>query len=261
MKYNDIVKGIEKIAPPELAEPWDNSGTQVFSGEEEISKILVCLEVTDEVISEAISRGFHMIVSHHPLIFGSIDSVNTNGYGSHAVVSRYIAKLIDNDICLYSAHTSFDNAPEGNNSYMAKLLGLIETEGPSENLMGVIGRLPEEITLEEAKILVTKALGITEDHIRVVGKDSRVIGTVALCTGAGGDFLESAVAYGCDLMITGDVKFNQAHYAKASGIALIDAGHYGTEKIFAENFTAQLRSLCPEITVEESSVNPNPYMV
>ena len=261
MKYKDIVGAIEKIAPPSLAEEWDNCGTQVFAGEEEISSVLVCLEVTDEVIAEAISGKYHMIVSHHPLIFGGIDSVDINAYGHYAVVGRYITKLIDNDICLYSAHTSFDNAPEGNNTYMAGLLGLTDTEGPSEKMMGTIGRLPREMTLAETCELIVTALDIPKEHIRVVGKPDKIIGTVALCTGAGGDFIESAVAYGCDIMITGDVKFNQAHYAKAAGIALVDAGHYGTEKIFAENFAAQLRKLCPELQIVESVVNANPYMV
>ena len=261
MKYTDIVKAIEKIAPPELAEEWDNCGTQVFTGQEDISSVLVCLEVTDEVICEAINKGLHMIVSHHPLIFGGISSVNIDAYGREAVTGRYIAKLIDNDICVYSAHTSFDNAAEGNNVYMAGLMGLKNIEGPSEKLMGCIGQLDREITFREARKLVASALDLSEDYLGVIGDPDKMIETVALCTGAGGGFLEDAVAYGCDMMITGDVKFDQAQYARAAGIALINAGHYGTEKIFAENFASQLRKLAPELDIKESTVNANPYVV
>lgn len=261
MKYTDIVKAIERIAPPELAESWDNCGTQVFTGQEEVSSVLVCLEVTDEVICEAIGKGLHMIVSHHPLIFGGISSVNIDAYGREAVTGRYIAKLIDNDICVYSAHTSFDSAPEGNNVYMAGLLGLKNIEGPSEKLMGSIGQFDQEIMFSQAGKLVAEALDLPENYLRIIGDPEKMIKTVALCTGAGGGFLEDAVAYGCDMMITGDVKFDQAQYAKAAGIALIDAGHYGTEKIFAENFAAQLRKLVPELEIKESTVNANPYVV
>ena len=261
MKYRDIVKAIEKTAPPYLAEEWDNCGTQVFTGQEDVSSVLVCLEITDKVIAEAISKGFHMIVSHHPLIFGSISSIDISARGRDAVTGRYIAKLIDNDICVYSAHTSFDNAPLGNNVYLANMLGLTDIEGPSDKLMGSIGKLPEEISLRQAVSMLAKILELKESYFHIVGDLDKRIRTAALCTGAGGGFLEDAVTYGCDLMITGDVKFDQAQYAAASGIALIDAGHYGTEKIFAPNFAAQLRELVPEIEVKESAVNANPYML
>lgn len=261
MKYTDIVKAIELIAPPSLAEEWDNCGTQVFTGQEDVSGALVCLEVTDEVIVEAINKDIHMIISHHPLIFGGISSVDIAAYGREAVTGRYIAKLIDNDICVYSAHTSFDSSPSGNNVYLARLLGLSDVEGPSDKLMGCIGHFEKEISFLEARAHVASVLNIREEHLRVVADPEKMIKTVALCTGAGGGFLEDAVGYGCDLMITGDVKFDQAQYAKASGIALIDAGHFGTEKIFAENFAAQLRVLTPELNVVESVINSNPYLI
>lgn len=261
MKYTDIVKAIEKIAPPYLAEEWDNCGTQVFTGQEDVSSVLVCLEVTDEVIVEAINKDIHMIVSHHPLIFGGINSVDITAYGRDAVTGRYIAKLIDNDICVYSAHTSFDSSPSGNNVYLAQLLGLSDVEGPSDELMGCIGHFDEEVTFTEARAHIASVLGLREEHLRVVAEPDMMIKTVALCTGAGGGFLEDAVGYGCDMMITGDVKLDQAQYAKACGIALVDAGHFGTEKIFAENFAAQLRIMAPELTVVESVINSNPYLV
>lgn len=261
MKYRDIVKEIEKIAPPELAESWDNSGTQIYTGCEDITDVLVCLEITDDVITEATESGAQLIISHHPLIFGGINRVDVDADGRDAVTGRYITRLIENGISAYSAHTSFDSAPEGNNYYLAKLLGLENIEGPSDELVGSIGFLSSPLSLDMAAELISERLDMPRERLRIAGAFDDKISKMAICTGAGGIFLEDAVSLGCDLLITGDVKFDQAQYARGAGISLIDAGHFDTEKIFVENFAAQLRELAPEIHVKESTVNTDPFVL
>lgn len=268
MKYGKLIKTIEEIAPTDLAPLWDNSGVQIYTGEKEIEKVLICLEITEEVIKEAESKKTGMIITHHPLIFESIKKIDTN-----EIPGRYACRLIKSNICVYSAHLSFDNAGQGNNFYMAKLLGMKNLKTPKkeglregakdpEELPCVItGELIRQMSPREAVKHVTKALGLNEDVIRMV-KGNRMIKKIGLCTGAGGGFLDYAIGERCDLFITGDVKLHEAQKAKAEGISLMDAGHYGTEHIFAENFAKQLKEKTGKgLEIIESTVDTDPFML
>lgn len=257
MKFDKVIEIIEKIAPPECGESWDNSGVQVNVGNDDIDKILFCLEINDDIIDEAIEKSVDMIVTHHPLLFNRPDRVDIR-----EVTGRYLIKLIKSGISVYSAHITFDNAPLGNNYYLASLLELDDIE-EVEDYCGVSGYLPSVMSFSQALEHVEKSLKLPPHYIRAVGKDPMEISRVALCTGAGGDILYTDTAKECQLIITGDVKLNVAQDAKAMGKALIDAGHYGTEKIFSENFLNQFKELLEdycEDTVElvsaESDTNP-----
>lgn len=268
MKYGKLIETIEEIAPADLAPLWDNSGVQIYTGREEIERVLICLEITEEVIKEAESKKAGMIITHHPLIFQSIKKIDTN-----EITGRYACRLIKSNICVYSAHLSFDNAGEGNNFYMAKLLRMEnlktpEIEGlregskePAELPCIITGELIRQMTPRETVKHITNALGLAEGQIRMV-KGKRMIKKIGLCTGAGGGFLDYAIGEGCDLFITGDVKLHEAQKAKAEGISLIDAGHYGTEHIFAENFAKQLKEKTGKgLEIIESTVDTDPFML
>jgi len=261
MKYRNLINIIEEIAQPHLAEEWDNSGVQINVGHDEIHKILICLEINREVIEEAKSTYTDIIISHHPLLFTATKCVDADD----GQIGEYITELIQNNISVYSAHLSFDNAPLGNNYYMAKLLkmtNIIKPDENIENIPGLVGDLPNEMLLSDACKYVERALDLPENYIRVSGNLNETVRKVALCTGAGGEFMEIAMENGCDLFITGDIKFHQAQRACAKGLLLIDAGHYGTEKIFVENFASQLRARADsELIIQESSANTNPFVL
>ncbi len=270
MIYEEVIKRIEEIAPPQLAPDWDNSGIQIYTGKKEIEKILVCLEVTEDVLQEARTEGVDLIVSHHPLIFQPIKKIDPFGYSkgpqlaqdiAGQVTSKYLMELIKADISLYSAHLSFDLAPKGNNAYFASLLDLEKIHLPeSEDAIGLIGELKKVLSLAEVKELLAKVLEIPLEDIRCVGAKEKNIRRVALCTGAGGELISSAIAEGCDLLITGDVRFHEAQLAAATGFGLMDAGHFGTEKIFEINFAKQLRdALSGKVVVIESGIYGDPF--
>lgn len=239
MRFEEAVEIIEKIAPPELAEPWDNSGVQLRMTDD-VTKILFALEITDGVIEEALEKGCDMIVSHHPLLFDEMRSIDPAACdAARARQADLAVKLIRSGISVYSAHTSFDSAPEGNNVYLMRLLGAEDIEGPGEGLEGCLGDLPEETDLASFREKVRSALGLPAEAVRAAGNGAGVIKRVAVCTGAGGVFIDAAAANGADVLVTGDVKFDQVHKALHHGLAVIDAGHFGTEKIFEENFKKQ----------------------
>ncbi|MDD2189516.1 MAG: Nif3-like dinuclear metal center hexameric protein [Eubacteriales bacterium] len=265
MKMSELIAEIEVIAPRELEEEWDNCGMQINMGNDEISRVLVALEITKSIIAEATMKGVDFIITHHPLLFNKIDVVDNND-----IIGNYVIDLIRAGISVYTAHTTFDEAFGGNNEYLAEIIGLTRVrrilnkkpyikEQDLAHPVGRIGDFSEPITMDAVCRLVEKALKITGE-LRIVGDSNKIIRTVGLCTGAGGDMLTYAIKNGCDLFITGDVKHHEAQLARESGICLIDAGHYGTEYIFAANFADKLRkNIGSEIQILESEIVSNPF--
>lgn len=132
MKLIDIIKHIEDFAPLALQESWDNSGLILGDRDQEVKSIMVCLDVTETVLNEAIEKGCNLILSHHPIIFKGIKKLTENNSDQ-----RILRKAIKNDIAIYAAHTSLDNAKEGINSFLAKKLGLknISILAPKEDCL------------------------------------------------------------------------------------------------------------------------------
>lgn len=259
MKFEEIIQAIQKIAPEYMQESWDNSGVQIAAGNHEIHKVLTSLEMTDEIVEEAIREDADMIITHHPLIFGGIKSVD-----SRDMTGSMIVKLIQAGISVYSSHTPFDKTEGGNNDYLAELIGLRDisgfTDGDEVDMIGRIGILPQPVTLAAMADMLAEELNVESEQIRVVGDMNQMIQTVGLCTGAGADLLDLAIENGCQLFITGDLKYHDAQKAKALGIAVIDAGHYGTEKTFADNFADKLRGIVNgRIEIIASKVDIDPF--
>lgn len=261
MRFEELIDAIEEIAPKYIQETWDNSGIQIATGNLEIEKVLTSLELTDEIVEEAIREEADMIITHHPLIFGGIKSIDFRN-----ITGSLIIKLLNAGISVYSSHTPFDKIEGGNNDYLAELIGLRDisgfTDGDDVDMIGRIGILPQSMTLAAMADLLAEGLNIDPEQIRFVGNPNQLINTVGLCTGAGADLMDLAIENGCQLFITGDVKYHDAQNAKAKGIALIDAGHYGTEKTFAENFADKLNNIVGnKVEIIESKVDIDPFEI
>ncbi|HYG16471.1 MAG TPA: Nif3-like dinuclear metal center hexameric protein, partial [Bacteroidia bacterium] len=120
MRISDIINHLETIAPPALQESYDNSGLLVGSKDAEVSKALISLDCTEEIVQEAINKGCGLIISHHPIIFGGLKRLNGTNY-----IERTVIKAIQNNIALYAIHTNLDNVlRNGVNSKIAGKLGL-----------------------------------------------------------------------------------------------------------------------------------------
>ena len=119
MKVSDIATCIEEIAPLSLQEDYDNAGWQVGDKYSEATGALLCIDVTEEVVDEAISLGVNLIISHHPLLFKGVKSLTGKNY-----VERTVIKAIQHNISIYASHTNLDNAWSGVNFKMAEKLGL-----------------------------------------------------------------------------------------------------------------------------------------
>lgn len=245
VKVRDILTWIDACAPFRYAASWDNSGLQVGDPDARVTRVLVALDPTEQVLSEADERGCECVVSHHPLIFQPLHAVRVDKYPGNLV-----SLAIKKGIHLIAAHTNLDAAREGTNDQLARLLSL-ETAGSLEvddawlqerlyGGFGRLGRLDRPVSLGTLVQEIGRALG--ESGIRVVGDYGRQVQQVALCSGSGGSLIEAAIASGSDVYVTGDIKYHEARRALDAGLALIDIGHFASERLVIEPLADTLRS-------------------
>ena len=233
MKVKEITKIIENFAPLDYAFAWDNVGLMVGDLECEVSKVMLTLDVTPDVVCQAIKEKCCLIISHHPFIFEHIKSINFS-----KAQGKMIKDLIENNICVYSCHTNMDSAQEGINTHFAKMLELengiiLEENEKFENIgIGRIGKLKNTVTLGELANYTKKLLNTP--FVKVVGDISKNIEYLAVASGSCGDLISLAKEKGADAIITADVKYHQALEAKDIGIGVIDAGHFPTENFVVD---------------------------
>jgi len=264
VKVKEIADIIEKSFPLNLAFDRDNVGLLVGDKEAEISKILLTCDVNEDVVKEAVSLDANLIISHHPLMF-----FKTGRLTESDAEQRTIRLMIQNGISLYSAHTNLDAANGGLNDYMASLLGLSDTEvidvtaddGKKQHGFGRMGYLKSPVTLKELMDKVIAVFGA--DGLRYAGDLQNRVSKVAVNTGGGADILPLAAEYGCDAVITGDIKYNGYLDALSEGLSVIDIMHYDSEHIVMDFFEEFLSDKC-NIPLLKSRANVNlikTYMV
>lgn len=231
MIAKEIIKELEKAFPKNLAEEWDNVGLLVGDNKRDVKKIQISLDATEIAIDNAIKNGVDMIVTHHPMIFRGIKTIDYS-----TVLGRKIIKLIENKINLYTLHTNLDSACGGLNDYILSQLGVKEFKILDENINGVdtgIGRvykLDKEYSISEYIEFLKERLDIK--NVRLVGDEDKKIKKVALINGSGMSYWMKAKKMGADVLITGDVGYHEALDAKENNLELIDMGHFESERCF-----------------------------
>ena len=256
---SDIACAIERFAPLDLQESYDNAGLQVGDPEMAIGAALLCLDVTEDILAEAIERGCELIISHHPLIFKGIKRLT-----GRTATERIIAEAIRNNVAIYSAHTNLDSTFEGVSYEMAHRLGLRDVtplcpnrENPVTGL-GVIGTVKPTPTLEFLRkvkeTFEVKNLKYSEEACRLV------VRKVALCGGAGASMIGDALRAGADVYVTGDLKYHD-FTTYATDIVLADIGHYESELGSLKIFSRILRENFPGLAVLTAETENNPIKI
>jgi dinuclear metal center YbgI/SA1388 family protein len=270
VNYKQIEKAIEAKAPLSLQEDWDNSGWQVRL-KTDFNKILLALEIRSDVIEEAVNKGCDLIITHHPLIFGSLDQViglegidfnDFDEVSGDNITSNMLIDLIQEGISVYSTHTPFDKCSGGNNDYLGAMLGL-DRFGVSKNGDGYVrvGEFDDPVTLDELMDRAAGKLGVDKKFFRYAGDTGVSIKRVCWVSGAGSEYMISAITENCDIYITGDLKYHDAQKAHELGINVLDLGHYATENIFRRAMSSILiaEDIYDSAKVELSDVDINPF--
>ena len=248
MTVKELYEKISERMPEELRLEWDNDGIMCCTDSSAtVSRVLVSLDVTDEVIDYAIRDNFDLIVSHHPLIFKPISSVSDENH-----ISRKLIKLINSGISVFSFHTRADAAAGGVNDILADRVGIYSVERFGEGGIGRIGELEEECSLDDFASSVKLSLGV--DVIRV-SDGYNTVKRVAVVGGDGKDFVKDAILCGADTYVSGRIGYNVMTEAAEMGINLIEAGHFFTEQPVTEYFANIINRIAPEIHVQ--TVNSN----
>lgn len=248
MTISDVLGYLWEIAPREGAEPWDNVGHLVGRKNAQVTKILVTLDITMDVIREAKELGAELIVSHHPLIWDNHKFVTDANHQQEKVMT-----LLENGIGAICMHTNLDEAEDGVDDTLVEVLGLNALDHLAEGKVGHICQLPEEMSLQDFLPMVKERLEANGLRYCDGGKP---VHRIATGCGACAEYLQDAVQAGCDTFVTGDVKHNHWIDAQGQGINLIDAGHYATENPIVRKLTAKLAARFPEIEVLETEKMP-----
>ena len=254
MKLREVIAALEHLAPLRLQDEWDNSGLQVGFPESEIDQVLVCLDVTEAIVDEAIAAKCNLIVSHHPLIFKALRQVSDATYQQRCVVKALAA-----GISLYSAHTSLDNAPGGVNHRIAALLGLeklrwLSPRDGEDAGSGLVGELPASEPDAAFLARVQRTFGV--ECLQHSAVDGRQVRRVALSGGAVAFLLHDAVCAGADCFISGE--FHYHDYFENQGVLLAELGHYQSEQFTQDLLLEYLHKTCPGLTVRKTAINTNP---
>lgn len=227
MKIREVAELIEQFAPLGWQESYDNAGLIVGRLDDEVHRILLAVDVTEEVLDEAEREGCDLVVSHHPIIFHPLKRFNSASY-----VERCVERAIRRGIALYACHTNLDSAPNGMSWRLAEMLGLerctlLEASDKGEGVgFGVVGELPEAVdTLAWLlKVKERLSLGVVRHSAPVTERVRRV----ALCTGAGASLIGEARRAGAELYLTADLKYND-FMTPDGAITVADIGHFESE--------------------------------
>jgi len=258
MNIKEFAEKFENDFPLHYAFEGDNVGLLVGDSNDEIKGILTTCDVDINVVNEAVEKGANLIISHHPLMFTKIGRLTED-----VPEQRAIRAMIANGISLYSAHTNLDAGLGGINDYMASLLGMDNTsvvdkvcsDEKGTHGFGRISDLKKEVTLKK---IMDKVINVFDaDGLRYAGDCDAPIRRVAVNTGGGAGIIDECISLGCDLLITGDIKYNGYRDAVENGMCIIDIMHYDSEHIAKRWFSNYLSQMDLDVPVWESESNIN----
>lgn len=231
MLIKDIVNEMEQLAPPCFEMDWDNCGLLIGHKEQVVKKVMCALDATDDVVDCAIAEKVDMVITHHPLIFKGLKKISDEDF-----IGRRILKLAENNIALYAMHTSFDVAVMADEAadYLdlsnVSVLSVTYSDDYDKEGIGRVGILPKKASLKSVANTVKEAFKL--DNVRVYGKLDSKLEIVAISPGSGKSVINDALKAGAQALITGDIDHHEGIDAVARGLCIIDASHYGLEKIF-----------------------------
>ena len=238
----DVIRLLERMAPPGLAEAWDNCGLQIGALDRSVGHIWVALDPSPEVVEAACRDGADLLITHHPLLFKPLKRIDLA-----TATGRTIARALGADLSLYAAHTNLDSAVDGLNDLLARRLDIQVREPllasaavPAQTGVGLgrLGRLAAPMTLGQLARHAGCQLGMAQ--VSIVGDPNATVLETALCTGSGGSLVGAFIASPADVFITGEIRYHEARDILDAGRSAIDIGHFASERIMIDDLVARL---------------------
>ncbi len=256
----NVAAALEEWAEPCFAESYDNVGLHIGDVTRHVSRGLVALDLTPAVVEEAVLCGASIIITHHPLFFHPLRRITADDFtGSMAL------RLAEHRIALYSAHTNLDSAPGGVSCALASLLGVeaprfLISNSDRASGMGAIGHLKQPLALQDFLQRIANRLHVRT--LRYVGDDLEPIQTVAVCGGAGATLIPQARERGADVYVTADISYHRFFEVLrpdgACAMALVDAGHYETERHAEALLCVMLQERFPQVHWMQTAERTSP---
>jgi dinuclear metal center YbgI/SA1388 family protein len=243
-----IAEYLENFAPNRLAAKWDNVGLLVGDSQQKVERVMTCLTVTPDSVTEAVAEKADLIITHHPFPFRALKRLT-----SDTPEGRMLLQLIGAGIAVYSPHTAFDSARSGINQRLAEGLGLTDVGPVVADAIdpaigtGRFGFPASAATLTSIASRLKDFLNLT--GVSIVGDPQMPVRAVAVACGSAGELVETAHRAGCDLFVTGEARFHTCLEAQALGMGLILAGHFASERFAVENLAELLAAQFPTANV------------
>ena len=265
---SDMVDIMESIAPPSLAEEWDNVGLQIGNPDWDIKKVWIALDPIKMVIAEACSSGVDMLITHHPMFIKPLYGIDLK-----TPLGASLELAIKNRLAIFAAHTNLDSAEDGLNDVLAKQIGLSNTtplvpaaaepKGISQtgNGIGRIGDLANPISLKDFAANIKEKMGLPS--VDVVGAFNMDIHKVAICTGSGSSLVDKFLASDAQVFISGDLRYHDAQDVLSAGRGIVDIGHFYSEHIIVDHLARRIKSMAHkrrmDVIVEAYKFEKDPF--
>ena len=274
MKANvaDIITMMDAIAPPALAEKWDNVGLQVGLAEWNVQKIWVALDPTPQVMAAACNNGVDLLITHHPLIFKPLKSIDLN-----TATGRVVSQAIQNKTAIFTAHTNLDAVVGGVNDVLAERIGLKNTtvlaetatacngypQVPPDNHHGLgrVGELEKEMCLTDFTDIVREKLGLAT--VKVAGNPGLSVFKAAVCSGSGSGLMPHFFSSGAQVYISGDIGYHDARDIECANLGLVDIGHFASEQLIVDPVVKRLQEMAicrkMDLAIEGCTTEKDPF--
>lgn len=248
MRLSRIVELADRLYPFTEAEAWDNCGIQIGNPEKTITAVAFALDATPGSVRFAADHSCELLITHHPVLIEPIRRIVPDNLSGQVLLAA-----AEMGVNILSLHTNLDAAAGGLNDHLAHRIGLTDVTTPVPARCARMGSLGAPMRLTEFADTICRKLDLT--GVRLVSSHDPEVSLVFCASGSGMGYLKEALLYRCDVIVTGDVRYHAAREAAAMGIAVIDAGHFGLEKIAApllertfrmefENMGEQLVCIC-----------------
>ena len=261
LSLSQLLTTFESLWPTSGAEEWDRPGLTTGGQNQQISNVLLCVDVTREVLAEAKSLDCQLVVSHHPLLLKGV-----NFLAEDQLKGELVSFAVKNSIALFSAHTNADIVVGGVSDIFARALGLAESTPLVPTGVGIghgrIGKLKNTQKLSDFAKFVASQLPSTSAPIRVAGDPNLPIDTVAVVGGAGDSFIPAAAASGAQVLVTSDLRHHVALDAvsdPSAPLALIDVSHFAAESLWLEPTRKLLSETLPQVSFAVSQISTDPW--